>query len=155
LPEGTRSIGNLLFAALGAAWTGGITAFIIVVVAAIVLYFSLRAAEDIDTVDERRPDRATLDAIVEREDRGAQNHMVSVTGRKPRFVRWFHIRLVFFVIADVATRLYRPGFLSDIGTIHFARWITVPNSHDFIFFSNYGGSWESFLEDFITQAHFG
>ena len=155
LPEGTRSIGNLLFAALGAAWTGGITAFIIVVVAAIVLYFSLRAAEDIDTVDERRPDRATLDAIVEREDRGAQNHMVSVTRRKPGFVRWFTIRLVFFVIAEFATRLYRPGFLSDIGTIHFARWITVPNSHDFIFFSNYGGSWESYLEDFITQAHFG
>jgi len=80
---------------------------------------------------------------------------VSVTPRKPGVVRWFTIRLVFWLITEFVTRVYRRGFLSDIGTIHFARWITVPGTRDFIFLSNYGGSWESYLEDFITRAHFG
>ena len=31
----------------------------------------------------------------------------------------------------------------------------LPNSKDFVFFSNYGGSWDSYLEDFITKAHEG
>jgi hypothetical protein len=45
--------------------------------------------------------------------------------------------------------------LSDIGTIHFARWVTVPGSRDLLFLSNYDASWESYLEDFITRAHTG
>ena len=31
----------------------------------------------------------------------------------------------------------------------------VPNTGDLLFLSNYGGSWESYLEDFITKAHSG
>ncbi len=47
---------------------------------------------------------------------------------------------------------FRPGFLSSINSIHFARWILVPGSDRLVFFSNYGGSWESYLEDFIAKA---
>ena len=66
-----------------------------------------------------------------RENRYAQNHMISITQRKPGAIRWFTWRLVFWVIGEFATRFYPPGFLSDIGTIHFARWVTareVPTS---------------------------
>jgi hypothetical protein len=93
--------------------------------------------------------------MFERENRYAQNHMISVTQRKPGLVRWFTARLVFWIIGEFAARYYPPGFLSDIGTIHFARWVTAPRSPDLIFLSNYGGSWESYLEDFITRAHAG
>ena len=31
----------------------------------------------------------------------------------------------------------------------------VPRTSDLLFLSNYGGSWESYLEDFITKAHTG
>ena len=51
--------------------------------------------------------------------------------------------------------LYRPGWLGTLGTIHFARWVRVPGTRDLIFLSNYGGSFESYLEDFITKAHIG
>ena len=81
--------------------------------------------------------------------------MISVTQRKPGLLRAFTSRLVFWVIGELATRSFRPGFLGDIGTIHFARWVTPPRSPDVIFLSNYGGSWESYLEDFITRAHNG
>jgi deferrochelatase/peroxidase EfeB len=70
-------------------------------------------------------------------------------------VRWFTSRLAFCVVGLAATKFFKPGLLSDIGTIHFARWVTVPDSGDVLFMSNYGGSWESYLEDFITKAHAG
>ena len=76
----------------------------------------------------------------------AQNHMISVTQRKPGAIRWFTSRLVFWAVTQFASKKDRPGFLSDIGTIHFARWVTAPGSPDIVFFSNYGGSWESCLE---------
>ena len=145
----------LVTATLWALWDGAIAALIVVVIVAATLYGSLIGAEARDWVDERWPERAILDEILKRENFAAQNHMVSVTRRKPGIVRWFTIRLLFWIITELVTRVYRPGFLSDIGTIHFARWITVPGTRDFIFFSNYGGSWESYLEDFITRAHFG
>src|SRR5207245_430166 len=83
-------------------------------------YAGLRAAEGRDAAAERSRDRAGNAAMFARENHGAQNHMISVTQRKPGIVRWFTARLVFWIIGEFATRYYRPGFLSDIGTIHFA-----------------------------------
>ena len=128
---------------------------VLIIAAAAVTYFQLRKQEDQDAVDDLAPDRATVAAIFERENRCAQNHMISVTRRKPGIVRWFTARLIFWAIGELASKVYKPGFLSDIGTIHFARWVTVPGSRDLLFLSNYDASWESYLEDFITRAHQG
>jgi hypothetical protein len=81
--------------------------------------------------------------------------MISVTQRKPGLVRWLTSHLIFWAIGEFAANVYPPGFLSDIGTIHFARWVTVPGTRDLLFLSNYDSSWESYLEDFITRAHAG
>jgi hypothetical protein len=130
-------------------------AVVLIAATALITYFGLRRAEERDSVDERTVDAAVNAAMFERENHCAQNHMISITQRKPGLIRWFTSRLVFWAIGEFATRYYRPGFLSDIGTIHFARWVTPPGSADLLFLSNYGGSWESYLEDFITRAHAG
>ncbi|MEA3041455.1 MAG: hypothetical protein QOC65_944 [Sphingomonadales bacterium] len=119
------------------------------------VYLTLRKQEESDWCDPRAPDATILAEMRQRENHYAQNHMVSITCRKPGLVRWITIRLIFFVIAQLATRSYRPGFLGGISTIHAARWITVPGTRNLVFFSNFGGSWESYLEDFITRAHDG
>lgn len=85
----------------------------------------------------------------------AHNHMLSHTIRKPGLLRYLTTRLAFWMIATRTALNPRPGHLGDIGTIHFARWVTIPGTRDILFFSNYGGSWESYLEDFITKAHEG
>lgn len=148
-------LGVFLLAFLKALWVGFWIALVVVLVAAGITYVLLVRAEARDAVDERTVDAAVNAAMFARENHGAQNHMISITQRKPGWIRWFTSRLVFWAIAEFATRYYRPGFLSDIGTIHFARWVTPPGSPDLIFLSNYGGSWESYLEDFITRAHAG
>jgi deferrochelatase/peroxidase EfeB len=150
-------LGAGLIGFLGALWTGFWIALLLFVIVAVVAYGLLRRAEENDSLEERAPSRATLAAMFERENqRGhAQNHMISVTQRKRGAIRWFTSRLVFWLVGEFASRYYRPGFLSDIGTIHFARWVTAPGSPDILFFSNYDFSWESYLEDFITRAHSG
>ncbi len=138
----------------GFAWSTGI-AFAVVLLGAALLLFRLRTMEGSDWLDARAPDLSTNAQMFAREGYGAQNHMVSVTQRKPGWVRWLTSRIAFWIIGALAARRYPPGFLSDIGTIHFARWVTVPGTPDVIFLSNYGGSWESYLEDFITRAASG
>ena len=54
--------------------------------------------------------------------------MISITQRKSGFIRLLTTRLAFWTISQFATHVYRPGFLPGIGTIHFARWVTVPGS---------------------------
>ena len=132
-----------------------VLAGVAVVLALIIAYVELRSLEQRDSLEERTADPATLAEIFARENRCVQNHMLSVTQRKPGAIRWFTARLVFWVIQQLAIHLYRPGFLSEIGSIHFARWVTVPGTRDLLFFSNFDNSWESYLEDFITKAHAG
>ncbi|HET9639079.1 MAG TPA: hypothetical protein VFP12_07720 [Allosphingosinicella sp.] len=119
------------------------------------LYFALRKQEKNDWADPGSPDPDTLREINARENHCAQNHMVSITRRKPGPVRWFTLRTAFWSGRLNVTKIYPPGFLGTIGTIHAARWVTIPGTRQLVFFSNYGGSWESYLEDFITEAHEG
>ena len=150
-------IGVGLLGFVCALWGGFWIALLLLVLVAAAGYVLLRRAEENDSLEERTPPRAINAAMFARENqRGyAQNHMISVTQRKPGVIRWFTARLAFWGIGQFAGHYYRPGFLRSIGTIHFARWVTVPGSPDLLFFSNYDASWESYLEDFITRAHDG
>jgi Dyp-type peroxidase family len=133
---------------------------VLIIFAALIVIFGftyrkLRHLEQRDWTNDRTVSRAAVGAMFERENHCAQNHMISQTVRKPGLVRAFTLRIALWVVATLSTVNAKPGFLSDIGTIHFARWVTIPGTRDLLFFSNYGGSWESYLEDFITKAHAG
>jgi deferrochelatase/peroxidase EfeB len=121
------------------------------------IYVRLRRAEVRDWLDTRSIGADALGGILARENLPgiAQNHMISATVLKPGFVRRVTIRVAFWAVATISALNPKQGYLGDIGTIHFARWVTIPGSRDFLFMSNYGGSWESYLEDFITRAHAG
>ena len=103
--------------------------------------------------DSISPER--LEGLQKGEDREFQNHMTAVSTIKAGRFRRLLLRFTFYVISISATHIFRPGFLSTIGTIHFARWVRIPDTDRLVFLSNYGGSWESYLEDFITKASAG
>jgi deferrochelatase/peroxidase EfeB len=134
---------------------GVIVALVATLAGVFVLIALFTAQEARDSTDDRAPDHRVNAAMFARENRASQNHMISITRRKPGLIRALTLRLVFLVIGTFSGRYYRPGFLGDIGTIHFARWVTPPGSRDLVFLSNYDGSWEAYLEDFITLAHQG
>lgn len=127
------------------------------VAALIGVYGAFRRGEEADWTSDAAPTLQQAAAMFAHENApgAVQNHMVSHTVRKPGALRFFTIRLAFCAIAKLTGLNPKPGFLGDIGTIHFARWVSIPGTRDVLFFSNYGGSWESYLEDFITRAHEG
>ena len=59
-------------------------------------------------------------------------------------------------MADYAVRhIYNRGTLSGLNTIHFARWVSLDDNKCTFFSSNYDGSLESYMNDFIDKAAWG
>jgi len=135
--------------------TGLFLTVLVTLGAAGAIYAGLRKREAADLPDNSLPHHAVLAEIAEDENKAAQNHMTGVSRMKPGHLRRITLRLAFWFIGQLARTQFRPGFLGQIGTIHFARWVLLPGTDRLVFFSNYGGSWESYLEDFITKAHNG
>ncbi len=124
---------------------------------------NLAEAEDDRRDRDRDPDWLTayelwtgaIGRIQAREDVQVQNHMISVTQIKPGRFRHGLLRLVLFVINAAARVVANRGVLGGIGSIHFARWVITRDGQHLIFLSNYDGSWESYLGDFIDRASQG
>ncbi|WP_311967370.1 cytochrome [Bradyrhizobium archetypum] len=117
----------------------------------------LRRAEATDKPEDFDPDLIKVGEVARREnDPGfAQNHFLSVSPLKPGPFRKFTLGMALWGIELVVSRAFRPGFIVNMGTIHFARWFRPSGSQRLVFLSNYDGSWESYLEDFITKAYPG
>ena len=133
------------------AMVGGIGLLVLLLAA----WMWLDRLERSDPAEDLQPDPQRLAEARKRENRVLMNHLAGVSIMKPGRFRRLTLRVAFWVIGAMAGRAYRPGYLGSIGTIHFARWVLLPGSDKLLFFSNYGGSWESYLEDFITKAHAG
>ena len=61
------------------------------------------------------------------------------------------------VLAALSERIAAggPTPLEDIGTVHFARWVVLPDDADggsLLFASNFDGSWDNYIEDFAANA---
>ena len=141
--------------ALGCAATMAFVTALVAAVAALLIYRGFRQREDAEVPIDRPPEAGAVTAIMQRENYTAQNHLAALSVMKPGWLRRFTLRLSLWSSRELVMRYFRPGYLGDLGTINFARWVMVPNTGDLLFLSNYGGSWESYLEDFITKAHSG
>ena len=53
------------------------------------------------------------------------------------------------------TLKHTDGKLGPIETIHFAHWSMLNQGRRLLFVSNYGGSWDSYLDDFTLKASKG
>lgn len=109
-------------------------------------------ASDWQTTYARWTEEEELLGIVRREDVKVQNHMVSVTPIKDGRFRLLTLRLVLWVINLIARLTANKGSLGGISSIHFARWVITPGNKSLIFMSNFDGSWESYLNEFIDRA---
>jgi hypothetical protein len=85
----------------------------------------------------------------------AQNHFSSIAPLKTGPVRWATLRLAMGAIDILARLWFTRGKLGDIPSIHFAHWTVLDEGSSLAFFSNYGGTWESYLDDFIQKASNG
>ncbi|MBK8814541.1 MAG: hypothetical protein IPN42_03080 [Methylococcaceae bacterium] len=130
---------------------GSIAAFVVV----------LLCHEIADKQDGRvQWDHTYLRDLQDIENRQPQNHLSSIIYVKPGKFRLFTLKFVLAFIAVVAKLFATEGNLSGIVTIHFARWVILPGKQPnertrLLFFSNYDGSWENYLGEFIDHAAVG
>ena len=81
-----------------------------------------------------------------------QNHLASVTRVKPGFVYGVALRGTLFLINLLSRFWFNLGTLGDIPTILSARWVLIDGGRRLLFLDNYGGAWNSYLNEFIDMA---
>ncbi|HKJ43926.1 MAG TPA: hypothetical protein VKA27_17645, partial [Sunxiuqinia sp.] len=93
--------------------------------------------------------------LINREDVAVQNQFSAIGFVKPGRIRHLTIKIVLQGINFAAHFLYNNGRLTGVDTIHFARWIMLDHNQRVLFLSNYDGSLESYMDDFINKVAWG
>jgi hypothetical protein len=117
----------------------------------------LRHKESTDTVQSAAADLQNVQDLVQKEDHtlSVQNHMASITIVKPGWLRRTTLWIVLWAVNLLARARATHGELSGIPSIHFAHWSMIDNGQRLLFLSNFDGSWENYLDDFIDKASAG
>ena len=89
------------------------------------------------------------------EDLINQNQFTQVLVIKPGKVRLITVQLQMLFARTLIKNLFVQGKLMGIPTIHFARWVLFDNNKHMMFFSNFDGSWNQYLCDFIDKSGWG
>jgi len=89
------------------------------------------------------------------EDHDVSNQFSAMGSLKPGLVRLLTTIGVLKTVNYGARHITRRGHLGRIRSIHFARWVFVAGRERMIFCSNYDGSVESYMDDFINKTGFG
>ncbi|NQW99063.1 hypothetical protein HQ447_00285, partial [bacterium] len=89
------------------------------------------------------------------EDHDVTNSFSAMGSLKPGPTRLLTVVGVLATVNYAARHIVRAGRLGRIRTIHFARWVFLDDRKRMVFFSNYDGSVESYMDDFINKTGFG
>ncbi len=120
-------------------------------------YLRLRRHEkrDLSEFEPTSQDADRLAELYERENFRIQNQITHLVEIKPGLLRPNTLRFVLSVINLLARTYFNRGNLGGIPSIHFARWAIIDRGKRLLFFSNFDGSWESYLGEFIDRASAG
>jgi len=141
---------------------------ILVIVVAVVLFpiwavpviiglLVLRYKESNDPAQKDQADSENVRKLMQTENhtQSVQNHMASITIVKDGWLRRTALWSVLWAVNLLARARATHGELSGIPSIHFAHWSMIDNGRRLLFLSNFDGSWENYLGDFIDKSHSG
>jgi hypothetical protein len=127
----------------------------LLLVIALIFALRLRMLERSDPELFIRPSREHLAELTVQEDQDVSNQYSVFGDVKPGVVRLLTFKFILLLTDYFARHIYNHGFLARIKTIHFARWVFMDNNHRVFFASNYDGSHESYMDDFINKVGWG
>jgi hypothetical protein len=127
----------------------------VLVPAGLALLLRLRWLEknDPELCDRCSPSYA--DELAQLEDYDVSNQFTAMGSLKPGLARQWATMSAFWVIDYAARHIAPSGNLGRVRTIHFARWVFLDGRKRAVFLSNYDGSLESYMDDFINKVGFG
>jgi hypothetical protein len=115
----------------------------------------LRIHERSDVPEAAWPDPSHVDALTSTEDHVVQNPFTAVGFMKPGAFRRLTFEAVLGAVSYGVRHVYNRGRLAGVRTIHFARWVFIDEKRRLFFASNYDGSQESYMDDFIDKVAWG
>ena len=120
-----------------------------------IFLIQLRRREKRDLVIAPRPSVDHVRRLAQIEDHDVSNQFTAMGSVKPGlFRRWLFITLLWLI--EYSTRhIYTRRYLARVPSIHFARWVYIDDKKRLVFCSNYDGSLESYMDDFINKVAFG
>jgi hypothetical protein len=117
--------------------------------------WQLRSREASDPVIAPQPSAAHVAILAALEDHDVTNQFSAFGSVKPGRFRLRTLLFVFWVLDFSTRQIYTRGRLARVGTIHFARWVFLDNKRRLLFASNYDGSLDSYMDDFINKVAYG
>jgi hypothetical protein len=117
--------------------------------------FVLRRHERRDEPQHVKPNDARVLELAALEDHIVQNPFMAIGQVKPGLFRRLTLIGVVFGLDYTARHFFNRADLSGVKTIHFARWVFLDDKRRMFFASNYDGSMESYMDDFIDKVAWG
>lgn len=102
-----------------------------------------------------RPDPQRVEELSALEDQLITNQFSAFGEVKPGHFRRYTMLFLLFMLNYSARHIYGRGYLTRVQTIHFSRWILLDDKKRLLFASNYDGSLESYMDDFINKVAWG
>lgn len=115
----------------------------------------LRCKEITDAPDTTKPTLEQVHRVSANEDVYVQNPFSGVGPLKAGLLRSVTARVALRLLDYASKYIYNNGRLTGVTTIHFARWILIDSGRRVLFMSNYDGSLESYMSDFIDKVAWG
>lgn len=115
----------------------------------------LRTLEESDPENIPRPGLDQINSLSVQEDHIETNQFNVFGLVKPGLFRSYTIRFLLWIVDYTARHIYRRGYLTRIQTINFARWVLMDDNKRVYFASNYDGSLDSYMDDFINKVGWG
>jgi hypothetical protein len=115
----------------------------------------LRVHEKRDPAPHVVPSDEVVQELAALEDHVVQNPFTAIGRVKPSLFRRVTLRVILFYLGWAARHFFNRGNLSGVKTIHFARWVFIDGKQRMFFASNYDGSLESYMDDFIDKVAWG
>ena len=115
----------------------------------------LRRHEKSDPVIAPRIDPYHASDLARLEDHDVTNQFTVIGTLKPGWFRRSTLVFLLWVVNWTTRHWYNRGRLARVSTIHFARWVFLDDKKRLVFASNYDGSLEGYMDDFINKVGFG
>lgn len=138
----------------------GVPLVLLVLAPFLVLYlpvfiYQLRNREKHDLEIAPRVDLSYERKLARLEDYDVTNQFTAMGSLKPGLFRRWTLTFLLWVLDWTTRHIYIRGHLARVPTIHFARWVLLNQKKRVVFASNYDGSLESYMDDFINKVGWG
>jgi hypothetical protein len=117
--------------------------------------YQLRRREKRDPEITPRPDPGHVRKLASLEDHDVTNQFSALGAVKPGAFRRWTVSFFIWILNYGARHVFNRGHLTRVKTIHFARWVFLDDKRLLFFASNYDGSLESYMDDFINKVAWG